>query len=431
MAERPNPFQSRTDPPTDPRLSRGEPQRFVPSGVDAQTWLGFEQRIQQRRYHALIQQIKAAIARRDGIAARVALEEANELRPDSAELGELATQIAAIPIAAPRPVAAKYGWSRAINAVSMLAAGVCLLIGIEWVRPTPPLASRTSAPAIVAVPVAAPVAAPVVAAIVPAPVSLPIVAVKPRRAVPPATDPETPAPVATVGLRRAVQVAMPAPGGPAASTFRQASSLAPRVPPLDGEVPDDYVAPQPRRQPQALAAATRSTAVASAIVRTPPQQAVLTPPPASPVVAPPASPVVAPPAPSSPAAAATTVAAPLVARAGDETRVTQVLTQYARAYDRLDASAARKVWPTVDERALARAFASLESQAVSFDNCDVSVTGTKARASCRGRATYVGKIGSRDPRTEARHWTFELRRDSNDAWQIETALAQRMAYQNR
>jgi hypothetical protein len=109
----------------------------------------------------------------------------------------------------------------------------------------------------------------------------------------------------------------------------------------------------------------------------------------------------------------------------DEPGVKQALNQYARAYGRLDAGAARAVWPTVDERALARAFAGLESQDVSFDNCDIEVRGATANASCRGQASYVGKIGAREPRTEARQWRFELRRDG-DAWKIESAEARRV-----
>jgi hypothetical protein len=106
----------------------------------------------------------------------------------------------------------------------------------------------------------------------------------------------------------------------------------------------------------------------------------------------------------------------------DNTRVAQVLNQYARACERLDPTAARAVWPTVDERALTRAFASLESQDVSFDRCDIDVKGNVASASCRGTASYVGKIGNRQPRTEARQWNFELKLHGDD-WKIEKAQA--------
>ena len=82
------------------------------------------------------------------------------------------------------------------------------------------------------------------------------------------------------------------------------------------------------------------------------------------------------------------------------------------------------MWPTVNERALARAFAGLTSQDVAFDDCEIDVRGARANASCRGRASYVGKIGSGEQRTESRTWRFELRRDG-DAWKIENAEARR------
>src|SRR5690348_1632706 len=80
----------------------GDPtKRFVPSGVDAQSWIGFEHRIQERRFKALLETIKTAIAQRDGVAARVALEEARELRPGAPELNALAPRVALLPAALP------------------------------------------------------------------------------------------------------------------------------------------------------------------------------------------------------------------------------------------------------------------------------------------------------------------------------------------
>jgi len=194
-------------------------------------------------------------------------------------------------------------------------------------------------------------------------------------------------------------------------TFREVveSDVDRRIPPHSGEVPDDYVAPEYRHPDYP----GRSDAAPV----TPPVTA-----PAVPALTATVAPVPRPPV--------TTASAPAPLPSGrlDETRVTQVLDQYARAYGQLDASAARAVWPSVDERALARAFAGLQSQNVSFDNCDVNVSGATAKASCRGHASYVGKIGSREPRIEQRQWTFELKRDGNDAWKIENAQAQRLAY---
>jgi hypothetical protein len=45
------------------------------------------------------------------------------------------------------------------------------------------------------------------------------------------------------------------------------------------------------------------------------------------------------------------------------------------------------------------------------------VQGTVASADCRGRATYVRRVGSKAPRTEARAWSFRLRK-VDAGWQI-------------
>jgi len=113
--------------------------------------------------------------------------------------------------------------------------------------------------------------------------------------------------------------------------------------------------------------------------------------------------------------------APASYRARDEKEeIGRTLQLYADAYQRLDASAARRVWPTVDERALARAFAGLQSQGISFERCETEVDGAEARAVCRGRAEYVPKVGSREPLTASRQWTFRLRR-AGEGWQIASA----------
>lgn len=126
------------------------------------------------------------------------------------------------------------------------------------------------------------------------------------------------------------------------------------------------------------------------------------------------------PAPSSAAAAAASAPAGATAAlpTSEEPRIRAVLGQYEAAYGRLDASAARAVWPTVDSRALARAFDGLESQRLVFDHCDLTVTGAKAQAACRGSATYVPRVGDRSPRTEPRQWSFQLEKVAGDRWQI-------------
>ena len=98
--------------------------------------------------------------------------------------------------------------------------------------------------------------------------------------------------------------------------------------------------------------------------------------------------------------------------------VQAVLARYAQAYARLDASAVKDIWPTVDERALARAFSGLEAQSIMFDACDLTIDGTRATAACRGTATYVTGVGKRSNVTQPRQWTFLLEQ-SPESWEIQ------------
>ena len=371
-------------------MSQGPSGRYVPSGVNAQSWLGFEQRIQERRFRALLDTMNRAIAAGDAIAARVALEEARELRPNAVELADVENRLTAIPIL--KAPATAFLRSRAFGAVALLLIGISLLMGIDWIRSTPSAVPDTSRIAAAPDP---PVATPTVT--VSEPIQAPVTIVPP----PAAEELAAPEVVGTAGLDRVIHPEPPATIRPrpfrAASTLDTGMSVENRPQPvLNGETPDDFVFVPP---PPAV---TRQAAVRP------------TPPPVSngPLAA---SPSVA------ASAAMSTITRP---ETGDQTRVAAVLSQYARAYGQLDAGAAREVWPTVNERALARAFAGLASQDVAFDDCQIDVIGTKANASCRGKASYVGKIGSGEQRTEARTWRFELRRDG-EAWKIENAEARR------
>jgi len=108
----------------------------------------------------------------------------------------------------------------------------------------------------------------------------------------------------------------------------------------------------------------------------------------------------------------------------DDQLVRQALQRYRSAYEGLDAPSARAVYPAINEAALARAFDGLQSQTLTFDACEVQLRGDLAAATCRGTARYVPKIGSREPRTEPRVWTFTLRR-SGAEWRIDSARAER------
>ena len=121
-----------------------------------------------------------------------------------------------------------------------------------------------------------------------------------------------------------------------------------------------------------------------------------------------------------PRAEAAAPSAPL--RPAPEAAIQAVLGQYRTAYRELDANAARAVWPTVDTKALRKAFDRLEQQDLVFDACQIAVTDARAVASCRGFAWYVPRVGNKNPHDDQREWEFRLRK-SGEAWLIDTVSA--------
>jgi hypothetical protein len=106
----------------------------------------------------------------------------------------------------------------------------------------------------------------------------------------------------------------------------------------------------------------------------------------------------------------------------DETLVRGILDRYAEAYTRLDADAAKAVWPSVNRAALSRAFDGLTEQRVAFSDCSVDVRNTQARATCSGATTWEPKIGG-GARTDAHRWAFNLEKSGN-GWVIRDARVQ-------
>ncbi|WP_239488600.1 hypothetical protein [Luteitalea sp. TBR-22] len=106
----------------------------------------------------------------------------------------------------------------------------------------------------------------------------------------------------------------------------------------------------------------------------------------------------------------------------DEPSIRDVLHRYGRAYSRLDASAARAVWPGVDARALERAFAGLRSQQVELGDCRVMLdrAARAASATCSGSQAWVPRVGDASPRVEPRQWRFRLSRADRDGWRIDS-----------
>jgi hypothetical protein len=98
----------------------------------------------------------------------------------------------------------------------------------------------------------------------------------------------------------------------------------------------------------------------------------------------------------------------------------EVLKRLQLAYARLDPNLAKAVWPTVNARAMGRAFDRLQSQHVSFDRCRVKVQGGTGEAECRRMTTYVPRAGSQYARTESRQWVFRFKK-SSERWVITSA----------
>ena len=398
---------------------------FVPYGVNAASWRGFEQRITDRRVRALLDAANSAIVAGDAVTARVALAEARELKPDAAGLAELEARLSATPVAPPpEAVPAARIWMRAIGAAAMFLIGVSLLIGVEWLRPidtiTPSSSVMMRAPdAAPTRDVGAPGASDSGAAIsevedggesVPAIITPPEPLLQPRGTT--GTIPATETRPVARNDAPAVRTQAPPAAAPASETA------------VDAEVADDYVG-RPDVARVENTAEPADPIVARAEITDLPE----------PIAASAAGMAAAAderPAVNGPAVDAAPAALPsarvpaATVPPPDRGRVEDVLRRYASAYRTLDASAARAVWPSVDEKALSRAFQNLASQHVSFDACDIDIRGAVANASCRGQASYVGKVGSREPRTEARTWQFELRR-RGDAWLIEGVDARRLS----
>jgi Zn finger protein HypA/HybF involved in hydrogenase expression len=102
-----------------------------------------------------------------------------------------------------------------------------------------------------------------------------------------------------------------------------------------------------------------------------------------------------------------------------ETRaIASVLNRYEQAFSALDANAAHDVWPSVNVKALGRAFDQLDEQTFALEGCNINVAGARAEAECAGNARYIRKVGKRDLRVEPRHWHFRLRQ-LDDQWVID------------
>ena len=121
-----------------------------------------------------------------------------------------------------------------------------------------------------------------------------------------------------------------------------------------------------------------------------------------------------------PTAPANAPAAPTVAPPSDEQRIRAVLRSYQAAFEQFDPGAVQAVWPSVDTKALGRAFDGLSSQSIVFDRCDVSVAAATARAACHGGVEYVKRVGGGGTQSARRQWTFDLQKSADGAWRIQS-----------
>jgi hypothetical protein len=97
--------------------------------------------------------------------------------------------------------------------------------------------------------------------------------------------------------------------------------------------------------------------------------------------------------------------------------IRQLLQRYEDAYDHRDVRTAATLWPSLDQRALTRAFASLDRQDVSFDRCDIDASDERGSAVCVGTVRYVPSVGRGVEKEGRITWTFDLTRSGED-WRI-------------
>jgi hypothetical protein len=212
---------------------------------------------------------------------------------------------------------------------------------------------------------------------------------------------------------------LPSAAGPVASSRVAGPSARavtpsppPRVPTPATVVPTPVAAP-PVAAPAARTASQNSEALAA------PRPTAMTG--IAPAESPPSVAMAATSAPATAPAPVTTVPAPAAAArvVTPSSAIESVLNRYAFAFSMLDASRAKAVWPSVNERNLERAFDSLESQKFDLGACDISIALPHAVASCDGTAHYTPKVGNRKLRSERRRWTFQLQQRGQD-WAIES-----------
>jgi len=373
-------------------------------------WQTFELRMRRRRVARLLERAEAAVRAGRHDEARACLEEAESLSPGLPDIHATRERLARP--ASSQPV--RSAFRRTVWGASTAIATIAIVFGY---RPPALLPSQDLRAVAMSTPIVKTPAPPAVAAALAdraLPAVDPVPPDEPIRRVEPIDNDEPPA----ARVRPGPAAVRPKTADPRTESIR-ATDAQPAV-----------IGPR-RDGPSHIAPASEVAAVATAGVPLP------SPPPSSiPASAPstsaaagsiPAfSPSTSASAPSRPETAPSTPAPPASASASTvpaDVAVRRTLDGYAAAYTALDATAAQRVWPTVNRGALAHAFGTLASQRVSLGNCRIEITGVLARASCAGAVTWAARIGDRTSRTDARQWTFDLARDAA-GWRILNARAQ-------
>ena len=227
-------------------------------------------------------------------------------------------------------------------------------------------------------------------------------------------DTEKPAPPPAPRAEDSVTTVPPAPASAANSIARKEADVV---------KPPAILTPSPvASRPEAAPAPARVDTAATAPAPVPLKEMPVAPAPREPAVEKPVPPAV--PAGDAPVATSTATRPPVPEKAAspvepvnEAAAVRAALTKYANAYTDLDAAAVGAVWPSVDQAGLRRAFSALDAQQVTFDRCDVQVTGAAGRATCAGTTMWRPKIGGGSAREQNRTWNFVLK-NAGGSWQI-------------
>ena len=368
------------------------------SQVSAAQWQSFEMRMRQRRVSRLVVRAQAALEQGLVADAATALEEARGL---DSSTPDLATLMARLPSPEPAadlvlipetpfdepivssPERRSTGW--VVVAASLAILGTLVTWGVVRLSPVllPPTRSSSAS------------------SLAPAAVPEPPIAATTGRADALATPAAPPsAPAVDAPTASALPDTGPSAKNPSANRVDAADfdrhdadpAVLPGSRPVTPAAPSVGIAPPapeaPRTEP------VRDVPAAERIDIALPE-----PPPPAPVAA--STSEVSVPAP--------VVAAPVVPEPAEPPRVDEgllvrrVLSQYESAYSSLDVSAAKRVWPSVDSYALARAFDGLAMQRISLGDC-------------RGSAQWTPKIGG-STRSGSRTWAFDLRK-ADGQWRI-------------